>query len=174
VVGCGGSGKTTLANEMAARLGIPVIHIDSHYWRLCDGARVESTPKQWAVCHRELIARESWVMDGMKLGVLPERLARADTVIFLDVPTGSCLAGILRRRIRYRGRPRPDLGVYGRINWSFLCWVWYFRRRQRPRVLQALAAFDRRVVVIRRRRDVSRFLDSLPQVEAPVTRAAAA
>jgi adenylate kinase family enzyme len=90
---------------------LPVLHIDSHYWRVVDGRRVESTPEQWRQRHRELIAGESWVIDGMKFGVLDERLARADTVVFLDLSTWACLAGIARRRIRYRGRGAPELGV---------------------------------------------------------------
>jgi adenylate kinase family enzyme len=89
VIGCGGSGKTTLAKELAACLDLPVVHIDSHYWRTVDGERVESTPEQWRECHRDLIAADAWVIDGMKLGVLAERLARADTVIYLDLPTRS-------------------------------------------------------------------------------------
>ena len=96
-----------LANELARRLAVPVVHIDSHYWQLVDGERVESTPEQWAECHRLLIAQEEWVIDGMKLGVLDERLSRADTVIYLDLPTTACLSGIIRRRLRYRGRDRP-------------------------------------------------------------------
>lgn len=128
VIGCGGSGKTTLANELAARLDLPVVHIDSHYWRTVDRERVASTPEQWRACHRGLISDKEWVIDGMKLGVLGERLDRADAVIYLDLPTPECLSGILRRRLRYRGRLRPDVGVYDRINFEFLRWVWSFRR----------------------------------------------
>ena len=164
VVGCGGSGKTTLANELARRLEVPVVHIDSHYWRLIDGERVASTPEQWAACHRRLIAKDEWVMDGMKLGVLGERLARADTVIWLDLSTAACLGGIVRRRIRYRGRPRPDRGVYDHITWEFLRWVWSFRRRHRPVLLAKLAGFDGHTILLRRRRDVRRFLDTVTPV----------
>lgn len=92
VIGCGGSGKTTLANELAARLDLPVVHIDSHYWRTVDAEWVESAPGQWRACHHGLISEQEWVIDGMKLGVLDERLARADTVIYLDLPTRECLA----------------------------------------------------------------------------------
>jgi adenylate kinase family enzyme len=161
VIGCGGSGKTTLANALAAHLEIPVIHIDSHYWRYRDGQRVESTPEEWAGCHRKLVAREEWVIDGMKLGVLPERLARADTVVYLDLATSVCLAGILRRRLRYRGRLAPDVGVYDRVSWQFLAWVWSFRRRQRPALLQALARFEGQAFVLRRRGEVRRFLETV-------------
>lgn len=100
-------------------------------------------------------------MDGMKLGVLGERLARADTVIYLDLPTRQCLSGILRRRLRYRGRLRPDLGVYDRIDWGFLRWIWRFRRQQRAKLLEMLAAFDGDKIILRRRREVTEWLDTI-------------
>jgi hypothetical protein len=56
---------------------------------------------------------------------------------------------------------RPDLGVYDRINWSVLSWVSSFRRRQRPRILDRLAAFQGEVVMLRNRREVVRYAVSL-------------
>jgi adenylate kinase family enzyme len=165
VIGCGGSGKTTLAKELARRLEVPVVHIDSHYWQIIDDGRVESTAGQWAACHRRLIANNEWVMDGMKLGVLDERLARADTVIYLDLSTAACLSGILRRRMRYRGQLRPDLGVYDHITLEFVRWVWSFRRRQRPVLVAKLALFAGHTILLRRRRDVRRFLDTIAPVD---------
>lgn len=162
VIGCGGAGKTTLANQLGALLVLPVVHIDSYYWQSVDGQRVESTPEQWRRCHHELISQDAWVMDGMKLGVLAERLARADTVIYLDVPTRECLNGIVRRRVRYRGHLRADVGVYDHISWEFLRWVWTFRRRHRPAVLDLLAAFDGKTIVLRHRRQVNRFVATIP------------
>lgn len=165
IIGCGGSGKTTLAAELARRLAIPVVHIDSHYWQLVDGRRVESTPEQWTACHRELIAEEAWVIEGMKLGVLDERLERADTVIYLDLPTAECLSGIAQRRARCRGRMHPQLGVYDRITWEFLRWVWSFRRRQRPMLLDKLTDFGGQTFVLRHRRDVHLFLNTIGPAE---------
>jgi adenylate kinase family enzyme len=162
VIGCGGSGKTMLANELARRLGVPVVHIDLHYWQLVDGERVESTPEQWVERHRALVAQTDWVIEGMKLGVLDERLSRADTVIYLDLPTTACLSGIIRRRLRYRGRDRPDLGVYVRVNREFLRWVITFRHRHRSDVLAKLAAFvDGEIVVLRRRKEINGFLKAI-------------
>jgi adenylate kinase family enzyme len=161
VVGCGGAGKTTLANELSCLLAIPVVHIDSHYWRAVEGERIESTPEQWVACHRELISRDAWIIDGMKFGVLNERLLRADTVVYLDLSTLACLAGILRRRIRYRGDDRPDVGIYNHVNWAFLWWVCCFRRQHRPALLDALSSFEGQAVVLRGRREVRRFLATL-------------
>jgi adenylate kinase family enzyme len=167
VIGCGGSGKTTLSRRLGGLLELPVIHIDGHYWREVDGVRIESTPGQWRACHRELVAGDRWVIDGMKLGGIEERLAAADTAIFLDLPTVSCLWGIIRRRSRFRGRNLPELGVYDRITWPFIAWVSSFRRRQRPRVLQLLAASDRDVIVLRSRREVAALLARIAPATYP-------
>jgi adenylate kinase family enzyme len=71
VIGCGGAGKTTLANELGSRLGLPVLHIDGFYWRRRpDGGEVASTPEHWQRVHAGMIGGDRWVIDGMKLGVL--------------------------------------------------------------------------------------------------------
>jgi adenylate kinase family enzyme len=172
VIGCGGAGKTTLSRRIGELLDVPVVHIDSHYWRDDAGRRVESTPEQWAARHRELVAGDRWVMDGMKLGVLPDRLEHADTVVYLDVSTCACLAGVLRRRLRFHGRLRPDLGVYDRINWEFIGWICSFRRRQRPRILELLAGYDGAIVVLKRRREARRLLEDLAGSRRPTARRA--
>ena len=154
VIGCGGSGKTMLSRRLGDLLGLPVVHIDAHYWRDVEGRRVELTPAKWVEHHRGLLAGERWIIDGMKLGVLPDRLAAADTVIYLDLSMHACFSGVLRRRVRFRGQLRPDLGVYDRINWEFVRWIWSFRRRQRPLILQHLRDFDGEVIVVTRRRDL--------------------
>ncbi len=161
VIGCGGAGKTTLSRRLGAALGIPVVHIDGEYWREVGGRRVESTPSEWAQRHRELIARDRWVIDGMKLGVLAERLAAADAVVFLDVSTPACLWGIARRRLRLRGRSCPELGVYDRISWAFVKWIVSFRRHQRPRILDLLGGYDGRVIIVRRRQETESVLQVL-------------
>jgi adenylate kinase family enzyme len=163
VIGCGGAGKTTLANQLGRRLSLPVLHVDGFYWHDCPGiGRVESTPEQWRAIHEQMISGEQWVIDGMKLGVLPARLAAADTVVFLDLPTWRCLSGVLKRRLRYRGQLRPDLGVYDRINREFIRWILSFRRCVRPRVLKLLDNADCRVIILASRREVAAFLGMLP------------
>lgn len=157
VVGCGGAGKTTLSLELGRLLGLPALHIDGFYWR-----GIHELPSEdWPKVHRELVSRDRWIIDGMKLGVLPERLARADTVVFLDLPRRSCLWGVLRRRIELRGRLRPEVGVHDPISLPFLRWVWSFGRRERPRILSLLEDCPCRVVILRSHRDASRYVASL-------------
>jgi adenylate kinase family enzyme len=163
VIGCGGAGKTTLANELGRRLCLPVLHVDGFYWQeRPGGARVEATPEAWRRIHEEMISGERWIIDGMKLGVLPQRLAAADTVVFLDLPAWRCLWGVLKRRLRHRGRMRPDIGVYDRVNADFVRWIWSFGTTARPRILALLAACTCDVVVLRSHREARAFLHHVP------------
>jgi len=166
VIGCGGAGKTTLSRELGRRLGLPVVHIDGHYWRGADARRGDD----WPEIHRQLIAGDRWILDGMKPGVLAERLERADTVIFLDLPRGTCLRGVVARRLRHLGRVRPDTGTYDRLELPFLRWIWRFEGDVRPTILAALARSSCDVVVLRSRREIDGYLAALPRSErAPGT-----
>ncbi len=159
VIGCGGAGKTTLANKLGRRLHLPVLHIDSFYWQQYPGREpVESTPAEWRSIHERMIGNDRWVIDGMKLGVLPARLEAADTVIFLDLRAWQCLWGVLKRRLRYRGQMRPDIGVYDRITPEFVRWIWSFGATARPRVLELLGGCACRVVVLHSHREVRAFM----------------
>jgi adenylate kinase family enzyme len=150
VLGCGGSGKTTLARRLGEQLGLPVVHGDLH--------RAE-----WDGVQPELLAREAWVIDAMRLGSLDERLAAADTAIFIDRSAVACLIGVLRRRMRYRGGLHPSAGVADFVNWEFIRWIGAFRRRHRPRVLALLArhAPSTRIIVLRSRREIDAYVGSL-------------
>lgn len=132
VIGCGGSGKTTLARELAARLGIEVVHLDGLYY----GPDWSTTPAdEWQALQRNLVAQPSWIIEGNYASTMPIRVAAADTIIYLDLPTHVCLWSVLRRRLKFRSRSRPDLGVYDRINWQFIRFIWSFRRTRRPHIL---------------------------------------
>ena len=160
VIGSGGAGKSTLAARIAERTGLPVVHLDALYWR---PGWVPTPPDEWAARVAALCARDAWVMDGNYGGTLDMRLAACDTVIFLDLPRAVCVARVVRRWLRYRGRRRPDMaaGCDEQVTVEFLRWIWDYPRSRRPGVLQRLAASGRDVVVLRSARAASRFVAAL-------------
>lgn len=159
VIGCGGSGKTHLANRLGALLDLPVTHLDAHFY---DAAWTPLPAAEFAAVQRHLVARGRWIIEGNHSSTLPIRFAAADTVIFLDLPAFTCLVGIVRRHWRYRGGQHAD-GVYDRLSWEFVRYVVGYRRRVRPGVrrLTAEDAGHARVVTLTSRRQARRFLARL-------------
>jgi adenylate kinase family enzyme len=164
VIGSGGSGKSTLARRLGERASLPVIHLDTLYWR---PGWTETPAEEWIPILEEQLGREAWVMDGNYSGTLDRRLAACDAVVFLDLPRLVCLWRVLRRRARYHGRSREDLsaGCPERLTWEFLRWIWTYPKRRRASVLARLGAVerDKQVVILRSAAEVAGFLERVPR-----------
>lgn len=160
IMGCGGSGKTTIGRQLAGRLGTQIIHLDAIYY---DDQWNKMDPGKFAAAQEELVAAQTWVIDGNYAGTLPIRLKRADTVIFLDLPALTCLRGIAQRRWRYRGGQHDNTGVYDRITWGFVKYVWGYRKDMAPRVRALIAehAAHADVRIVTSRRAANRLLADL-------------
>ena len=137
VIGSGGSGKTTFARRLAERTGLPLLHLDSLYWR----PGWDPTPSaDWRKRVEELVTGDAWIMDGNYGGTMDLRLAACDTVVFLDIPRIVCLWRVLKRQLLHRGRPRAELppGCVERLSWDFVNWIWTYPARRRPAILRRL------------------------------------
>jgi len=148
VIGCCGSGKSTLARVIADRYGLPPIHLDQHYWR---PGWVAPTDAEWRAQVERLAAKPRWVMDGNYSGTLPQRIAVADAVVYLDMPRWLCLFRVLRRTVLGHGRPRAEVapGCPERFDWKFILWVWNYPTRSRPKTLRLLETVSKPVVTLK-------------------------
>ncbi len=161
LIGCGGAGKSTLARQMGEKLNIPVIHLDSIFWL---PGWVEMEQEAFDARLREELAKDRWIMDGNFNRTMPERIARCDTIIYLDFSRWTCLMGVLKRVLTSYGKVRPDMGAGcpERIDLDFLKWVWNFNKNKREKYYRMLnEAEGKQTIVLKNRRMVRRFLDSL-------------
>ena len=163
VIGSGGAGKSTFASTLSSRTGLPLIHLDALYWR---PGWIEPPAAEWDQTIEHLLEGDAWIMDGNYGRTLERRLTACDTVIFLDLPRLLCLQRIIRRRLQFHGRSRPDMreGCPEQLSWEYIQWVWTYPEKRRPGILARLAALgpEQQVVVLRSRREVERFLAQLP------------
>ena len=161
IIGCGGAGKSTLARQLGAVTGLPVIHLDRLFWK---PGWVEMPKDEFdRLLHRE-IEKEAWIMDGNFNRTLPERIACCDTVIYLDFNRVACLWGVLKRILTTYGTVRPDMGegCPERVDLDFLKWVWNYNRNKRKRNYDLLhSANHAQIIVCKNRRDVRKLLKSL-------------
>jgi adenylate kinase family enzyme len=156
VVGSGGAGKSTFSRALALRLGLPVIHLDRHYWK----PGWQATPNdEWNGIVADLAARDRWIMDGNYGASLAIRTPRCDAVVFFDFPRLECLWGVIRRRLATGNRVRPDMaeGCPEQLSLEFLLWILNYPHASRPRITAALAAVgpEVEVVTVSSRRDVA-------------------
>ncbi|WJS04584.1 adenylate kinase [Roseibium aggregatum] len=161
IAGCPGAGKSRAARTLSDLTGLPVIHLDSHYWQ---PGWQRPSPEVWRATMKELIARPRWIMDGNYGSTLDLRLKAADTLIYLDFKTFLCATRVLKRSILGRGGTRsgelPD-GCLERFDWPFFKFVLNYRRTRRERDLESIRVFSGVSHVFIRPRQLKRFLVSL-------------
>ncbi len=135
IIGCAGAGKTTLAKRLGARFDFPVYHLDYYYWK---PGWVESDPELFKSTHQMLIAQPTWIIDGNQMITIEERIAVADMVVFLDMPTFLCLGRVLWRWIKNRFYNTQD--SQSTMTWGLLCYAWRYNRAYRPIILDLISA----------------------------------
>lgn len=138
VVGTTGSGKTTVARELAARLGVPHLELDALHWG-----------PNWSVPSKEefrarvagALVGDAWVVDGNYSKVRDIVWGRADTLVWLDYRLIVILRQVIARTVRravsgerlWSGNRERFLSTFSRD--SIILWALKtYRRRLREYV----------------------------------------
>ena len=137
VMGSSGSGKSTFARRLSELTGIPFVSLDALYWK---PGWVASDNAEFEGRVTEVAHQPRWVMDGnyTRYGAGELRRQTSDTVIWFDLPRRSCVLGITKRIAGSYGQVRPEMaeGCPERLDFEFFRYVWTYRQRQRPKLLE--------------------------------------
>lgn len=159
IIGCAGSGKTTLAFKLKELLGLPLYHLDEYYWK---PNWTRSIPEEFTQIHTELCNNPTWIMEGSYMQWLEPRFAAADVIIFLDIPRRICMWRVIKRMIINYGKDIPGnpKDCPQQLSWEFLKWVWTFNARYRHIILEMNAEQEKHkpVYILRSKRDIADLL----------------
>lgn len=156
IAGPGGAGKSTFARQLGERTGLPVIHLDHHYWQ---PGWVGSPQDVWRDTQARLLTGDSWIVDGNYGGTFEDRFARADTVIIVVRRPSACVASAMWRTTKNHGKAVQAAGCPERYQLDFYRWIWNYPRDSRPRLDAALQRHPHlNVVELTTRDETRRFL----------------
>jgi adenylate kinase family enzyme len=143
VVGNAGSGKSTVARALAARLDVAWVELDAIYHR---SGWQPLAVAEFRARVAAAIAADGWVVDGNYSVVKDLVWARADTVIWLDPPRWRVMGQLLWRSVG-RAAFGTTLWNGNREHWrnlftvnpehSVLAWAWHQHRVYRHRYTTA-------------------------------------
>lgn len=118
---------------------IPLYHLDQYFWK---PGWQEPDRAEFEKIHNTLCDQDSWIIEGMAIRFAQYRFAKADIIIFLDVPRYLCFYRMFKRVFNHFGTVYfssapgcPERGP----SWKFLQFMWQFRHKQREAIRQLLA-----------------------------------
>ncbi len=164
IIGCPGSGKTTLAKKLGKKLCLPVVHLDKLWWR--DNWQNVSREEFDCLLMKEL-QKDEWIIDGNFSRTIPLRMQYCDSVIYLDFSVYTCLFGAIERRIKNYGKSRDDMGgnckeKFDKEFIEFLGCILTFNKGHRKRYHKMLSEEkDKTVVILKSRKQAEKFLDNI-------------
>lgn len=146
MVGTSGAGKSTLARALAGRLGADFLELDSVFHQ------ADWTPLPTEEFRRRVSAAaagERWVIDGNYTSKVRDLVwARADTVVWLDLPRRTVMRRIIWRSFG-RVAGRTELWNGNRERWrnlfaldkeeSVIAWAWQTHAATRAKLEAAMA-----------------------------------
>ena len=97
IVGATGSGKTTLAFQLAAKLNMPAHDLDDLYWRL---GWVEAPKDEFRRDVDKATSGECWILAGNYEAQQDISWPRADTLIWLDYSLARTFGQLARRTVK--------------------------------------------------------------------------
>jgi len=147
VIGVSGCGKTKLARQIAARVGVPHVELDALFWeanwqpaaRTAFRARVQNAT-----------AGESWVVDGNYSQSHDIVWSKASHIVWLDYGLLTIMRRVLWRTFRrlysqqelWNGNRESLRGVFGRNSIVWYAFTSYRRHRVRYAALLASREFN--------------------------------
>lgn len=155
IVGISGTGKTALARQLSDKLKLPVVHLDSIFWK---DNWVEAEEDVVSSRIRQEINKDYWIIEGYIEPLSRERVQAADKVIYLDYSGVAAIKGGLKRSIQHRKIARPEMPVGNTDGVSYKFLKSLAKREERPEIEAAIKGFEAKTVRLKNRREVNKWL----------------
>lgn len=164
ILGSAGAGKSTLARKLEQITGIKAIHLDTLFWK-----------KDWIpVSRRELFEKvekiiedDSWIIDGNYSDSISIRINKADTIIFLDIPLWLCLYRVIKRRIIFANKERPDMskGCKEKLDLEFIIWIIKYHIQNKKKIMKNIRSYsdNKEIFIIKNNKDKEKLIEIIEE-----------
>ena len=156
VIGSPGSGKTTFAEKLKQKTGLPLFYLDA-IWHKPDKTHIPR--EEFDARLGEILSLDSWIIDGNYSRTVERRMAACDTVFLFDLPVEVCLAGA-KSRI---GKERYEMPwIETEFDPEFEQQIKEFPTKSLPLIYSLLEKYsDKNVTVFKSREEADSFLNGL-------------
>ena len=157
IIGCPGSGKTTFAEKLNKRTGLPLYYLDA-IWHKPDKTHISREAFDERI--KEIFTTDEWIIDGNYSRTIEMRLKECDTVFLFDLPTEVCLQGATERI----GKGRYDLPwLETELDPEFEGFIKEFSQTTLPKIYSLIEKYraEKLVVIFKSREEAEEYINNM-------------
>jgi adenylate kinase family enzyme len=166
IIGSPGTGKSTFAKQLAGQTDLPLIHLDYYYH---DKQQSYYRNKEdWRITATGFTNSDRWIIDGNFGATMANRLERADTIFYFNMPTYIALIGILKRWLSAGHSDRSEMpnDWQERPSFSFFWKVLWFRHNFVSGTQQLLAQNKgKTIITFKSHKQIATYLSNLTRFQ---------
>lgn len=161
VIGCPGSGKSTLTFKLQNILKYPVMHLDKVY-HIDNDTRI-STEELIEKVNEFASSNHDWIIDGNYITTMEQRIILADTIILLDIDSNICVQNAISRSKKER---QEDMAVgfdVSKISQDFLNYIAKFKETTLPKIMELYEKYKntKRFIILKSYKDIDDYISKL-------------
>ena len=126
ILGPSNSGKSTLAQALGERLGVPAMHLDQ-LRHLPHTNWKERPDEDFAALHDAAILEPEWVMEGNYSNLMTQRLKRATGILVITDTLTRRYQRYFHRSLFQKTRAGALAGEQDGVTWKMVSWLWKTR-----------------------------------------------
>ncbi|MDP1694103.1 MAG: AAA family ATPase [Candidatus Woesearchaeota archaeon] len=127
IVGCSGSGKTSVAQELAGKLHIPRYDLDDMFWK-----KKYTVKRDEQTCRsmlQKIAKKDQWIIEGVYDRWVDPAFKRATLVIWLDISPSVITYRLIRR---YLQRKKENKKEPWKDTATLIRYVWKYQKKDQP------------------------------------------
>lgn len=163
-------GKSTLADKLGRKLGIPVIHLDQiHHYPT--GNWIARPKQEYLDLHAKAISGENWIIEGNYTRSMEERFERSGMIINIEMNRFGCMWRYIKRHIAAAKNPESQIGRIEspaqKFNWGMVNWILGPKtlskdRRKKIKIRNALwKKHEAKMITLRSFKAIDKFVDEI-------------
>jgi adenylate kinase family enzyme len=150
IVGSVGSGKTTLARNLALQKGIDMYSLDDVVWSRSSNGDIRNSDEQRDAVLDDILLQSTWIIEGSHLGWSIKTFEEADQILFLHPSLPVRIYRISRRFLRQkRGVEQASYVPTWRMYGQMFKWTYQYETKYKKQVREMINTSQKNAIEIR-------------------------